>query len=478
MTQTSSTSTGPANDTGSGMQRGLQNRHIQMIALGSAIGTGLFLVSSSTIQAAGPIVLLAYVVAGAVLFLIMRLLGEMAVARPTSGSFSDYAHTYLGRTAGFVIGWNCWFTCIVVSMLELTAIGSFVEFWFPGLPHWVSAAIALTAITAVNLIHVSAFGEFEFWFTLIKVAAILAMIGLGVAIILGAGHYDVHGLDNLWSHGGFAPYGVHGLLLSLVGVTFTFAGIEVLGITAGEAKRPELSIPKAVNQVPIRILMFYVGAIGIMLIIWPWNRVGTDGSPFVLMLSGLGIGGAATLLNIVVITAALSVYNSMAYSSARLMHSLAKKRQAPALFTRINRQGVPVPGLLVNSAVTAVVVVLNYCFPGRLLMILVAITLSAEIITWSSIALSHLRFRKAVALDAASGRAFKAPFQPYSNYLCLAYFVLVVVLMAQIPDFRKGAIALPLWLTVLIMASFAQRRFTRRVPAQDESSETASIAQI
>ncbi|MER7792946.1 amino acid permease [Streptomyces sp. NPDC097640] len=458
----------PTTSAGSPMERGLRNRHIQMIALGSAIGTGLFLISGSTIQTAGPIVLLAYVVAGVILFLIMRMLGEMAVTRPTSGSFSDYAHEFLGRSAGFVVGWNWWFTCIVVSMLELTAAGTFMEFWFPSLPTWVTAAVALVVITGVNLIHVSAFGEFEFWFTLIKVAAVVAMIVFGVAIISGAGHYDVHGLENLWSHGGFTPHGLSGLLLSLVAVTFTFGGIESLGATSGEAQNPESTIPKAINQVILRILLFYVGAIGVMLVIWPWNKVGTDGSPFVLMLSSLGIGGAATLLNIVVVTATLSVFNTMVYSNARVLHSLSDRRQAPAFFARTNHRGVPVTGLLINSGVTAVVVLLNYLFPGRLLLVLVAIILSAELITWGSIALSHLRFRM-----AGQHSSFKAPFHPYSNYLCLAYFAMIAVLMTRIPDFRAGAIALPLWLGGLIAASFIHHRYARR-PEEKEATAAAA----
>ena len=450
------TNTGPAQ-----MQRGLQNRHIRMIGLGSAIGTGLFLVSGSTVQAAGPAVLLAYMLAGAVIFLIMRMLGEMAVARPVAGSFSEYAREHCGPIVGFMVGWNWWMTCIVVSMLELTAVGTFMNFWFPGLPHWVTAAIALVLITVVNLIHVSAFGEFEFWFTLIKVAAVVAMIVFGVAIVLGAGNYDATGVSNLWDRGGFAPNGITGLMLSLVAVTFTFGGIESLGTTAGEAKDPTRSIPKAVNGVIARILVFYVGAIGVMLMIWPWDRVGVDGSPFVLMLDGLGIGGAAALLNVVVLVAALSVYNTMVYSNARVLHGMAATKQAPALLARTNHRGVPVTGIVINSAITAIVVLLNYLFPGQLLMVLVAIILSAEIITWSTITISHLRYRRA---NGHTG-TFRSPLHPYTNYLVLAYLAGVVVLMTQLPDFRAGAIALPLWLVALLAAALVYRKINRRQKA-------------
>jgi phenylalanine-specific permease len=430
-----------------------------MIAMGSAIGTGLFLISASTVRTAGPVVLTAYVVAGVIIFFIMRMLGEMAVDRPVPGSYSTYAHDYIGKPAGFVTGWNWWFTCIVVSMLELTATGVFMQYWFPHLPTWVTALVALVAIAAVNLIRVSAFGEFEFWFSVIKVTAIVAMIVLGIALIVGLGHHHAIGISNLWSYGGFAPKGLSGWLLSLVAVTFTFGGVESLGTTAGEVKDPARTIPKAINRVIYRILIFYVGAIGIMLIIWPWTRIGLDGSPFVLILAGLGIGGAAFVLNIVVVTATLSVYNTMIYSNARVLYGLAKNGQAPAFLARTNRQGVPVAGLLVNTAITGLVVLFNYLFPGKLITPLVSIILGAEFITWGAITIAHLRFRK----TAEAGQlTFKSPWYPYSNYLCLAYFVLVFVLMYFAPGFRTGFYVFPAWLVGLCIVGVATQRYTGR----------------
>lgn len=453
------------------MHRGLKNRHIQMLSLGSAIGTGLFLVSGTTIQTAGPVVLLGYVLAGTIIFAMMRMLGEMAVAQPVSGSWSAYAHEYISPTAGFISGWNWWFTCIVVSMLELVAAGEFMDFWFPGLPHWITAAIALVTFTAINLINVKAFGEFEFWFTLVKVIAVVAMIALGIAIIFGVGNYEPTGLSNLWAHGGFAPMGLGGFMLSLVAVTFTFGGITSLGTAAGETDNPGKNIPLAINQVIIRILIFYVGAIGVMLIIWPWNQVGMEGSPFVLMLVGLGIGGAATLLNVIVLIAALSVLNTMTYSNARVLHSLAQGGQAPAILARTNDRGVPAVGLMVNSSIVAVVVVLNLIFPGQLLMILVSVILGSELITWSTVVISHLRFRR----NNPPG-AFTAPLFPIANYVCLAFFLMIYILMTMISDFRPGAVALPIWLAILVAASFLQRRLTgtKAAPVFDDSVEGVS----
>jgi len=438
------------------MHRELKNRHLQMISLGSAIGTGLFLISGTSVQTAGPIVLVGYAIAGIVLYAVMRMLGEMAVAHPVAGSWSAYAREYLGKPAGFIAGWNWWYVCVVVCMVELTAASEFMAFWFSGLPRWITTAACLVLITAANTINVKAFGEFEFYFTLIKVTAVIAMIGLGIAIILGAGDYHVHGLQNLWAHGGFAPKGLGAFMISLVAITFSFGGIESLGTAAGEVEEPARNIPRAINQVLLRILVFYVGAIGVMLIIWPWDQVGTEGSPFVLMLVGLGIGGAATLLNVVVLTAALSVANVMTYSNARVLYDLAASGQAPRFLAHTNKQGVPVRALLLNSGFVAVAVLLNVVLPGKALVLLIPIVVGAELITWSIIALSHLRFR---AREGAG--VFKTPLSPITNYLCLGYFVLIYILMTQDPASHAGAIALPLWFCGLLIVGFLLNRVRR-----------------
>jgi L-asparagine transporter-like permease len=269
------------------------------------------------------------------------------------------------------------------------------------------------------------------------------------------------GLSNLWSHGGFAPKGVTGWLLSLVAVTLTFGGIESLGTAAGEAKNPARTITKAVNRVIYRILIFYVGAIGIILIIWPWDRVGINGSPFVLILGGLGIGGAAFVLNVVVVTASLSVYNTVTYSSARMLYGLAQNRQAPAFLARTNRRGVPVTALLVDSAVISLVILFNYLFPGKLISPLAAVLLGTEFITWGSIALSHLRFRK-VTRECSAQLTFRAPGYPYSNYLCFAYFFMVFVLMFFAPGYRTGFYTFPVWLIGLYIVALAHQKYTKR----------------
>ncbi|QGU08661.1 Phenylalanine-specific permease [Corynebacterium occultum] len=471
----------------SGLKRGLKARHLQMIALGSSIGTGLFLGSGASITLAGPAVLLGFILAGTIIFLIMRMLGEMAVAHPVSGSFSFYARKFIGPIAGFITGWNWWFTCIVVGMLELTAAGAFMDFWFPGHPHWVTALVCLLVITAINLIHVGAFGEVEFWMSMIKVVALIAMIVLGFCLVLGVGPNPAIGFSNLWAHGGFSPTGLGGFMLSLVAVTFTFGGVVSIGTAAGEVENPTRNIPKAINSVIFRVIVFYVGGVGIMLLLWPWNQIDATTSPFVSVLVGLGIGGAAIMLNVVVLAAALSVFNTMTYSGARMLRDLALNGQAPPFFTHTTRRGLPLRALLFNSGLMGGAVLLNFLFQGQLLFALMAIILAAEIISWSAIAISHLRFRAQLRREGQTS-AYRSPFSPLANYLCLAFFALLLVLMGFLPDYRIALFALPLWIMTLALIwlgqQFHQRRHSTVVAEQapkscpDELAARSTVSQL
>lgn len=448
------------NSDNNGMQRGLKNRHIQMIALGGAIGTGLFYGSAQTIQLVGPAITLSYIIGGIIIFMIMRMLGEMAVDEPVSGSFSYYAYKYWGEFPGFLSGWNYWFNYIIVSMAELTAVGIYINYWWPDVPHWVSALVFLVVITLLNLIEVKMYGELEFWFAIVKVVAIIGMIVLGLAMIftgIGTGGTPI-GFENLWIHGGFMPNGVWGLLLSLVIVMFSFGGIELIGITAGEADNPKKSIAQAVNQVMWRILIFYIGALTILMIIYPWNKVGLDGSPFVQIFSKMGIPAAATILNVVVLTAALSVYNSGIYSNARMLYGLAQQGNAPQLFAKLNDKGVPVAGVLVSSACTLVAVVLNYLVPGKVFTYLIAVAVLAAVISWIVIIIANLKFRAAKGEDADK-LEFKVPWHPYSNYVCLAFMIMLVGLMLQIDDMKLSVYIMPLWLVALWLGFKAKKNY-------------------
>ncbi|HJV16880.1 MAG TPA: amino acid permease [Bacillales bacterium] len=428
------------------LKRGLKNRHIQMIALGGAIGTGLFYGSAGAIKLTGPSIMLAYLIGGIAIFLIMRMLGEMSVDEPVAGSFSHYANKYWGEFAGFVSGWNYWFTYIIVSMAELTAVGIYINFWWPDVPHWVSALVFLVLITLANLMNVKMYGEFEFWFAIIKVVAIIGMIILGIVLIFSGLGGKATGFSNLWAHGGFMPNGTWNFMLSLVVVMFSFGGIELIGITAGEADNPKKTIPKAINQVMWRILIFYVGALAVMMVIYPWNKVGDSGSPFVEIFSKMGITSAAIILNIVVLTAALSVYNSSIYSNARMLYSLAQQGNAPKMFMKLNKKGTPVTGVLVSSTLTLVAVVVNFLAPENVFMYFMSIATIALIITWTMIIVANLKFRKA---KAGQRLEFKTPWHPISNYACLAFMVLLLVLMTQIPDMKLAVYILPVWLLIL-----------------------------
>ncbi|WP_174275437.1 amino acid permease [Desulfosporosinus orientis] len=434
------------------LKRSLKNRHIQMIALGGAIGTGLFYGSGTSIQLVGPGITLSYLIGGVAVFFIMRALGEMSVDEPVSGAFSHYAYRYWGDFAGFFSGWNYWFCYVVVSMAELSVVGVYINYWFPKVPTWISALICLILITVVNLINVKAFGEFEFWFSLIKVAAIVAMILFGLLIIFfGFGNSgEAIGLSNLWAHGGFLPHGLWGLLLSLVIVMFSFGGVELIGITAGEADQPKESIPKAINQVVWRILLFYVGALLILTIIYPWNLVGTTGSPFVEIFSAIGIPAAAGILNVVVLTAALSTYNSGLYSNGRMIHNLALHGSAPKLFATLSKAGAPVYGVAFSSGLTLIAVILNFLVPGKVFMYLMSVATMAAILNWIMILITQLKFRQSkVAAKEGEKLSFKLPFCPISNYVTLAFLGVVIILMAYIPDMVYSLYIGPVWILIL-----------------------------
>lgn len=436
------------------LKRGLKNRHIQMIALGGAIGTGLFYGSATTIKQTGPSISLAYVFGGIVIFFIMRALGEMSVDNPVSGAFSHYAYENWGQFPGFLSGWNYWFNYIVVSMAELSVVGVYVNYWLPSIPTWLSALVFLIAVTAVNLISVKLYGEFEFWFAIVKVVAIIALIVLGILMIftgIGNGGQPT-GFSNLWKNGGFFPHGIKGLLFSLVMVMFSFGGVELIGITAGEADDPTKSIPKAINQVVFRILIFYIGALGVMMTIFPWNKLGESGSPFVEIFSKIGIPAAAGILNVVVLTAAVSAYNSGLYSNGRMLHSLALQGNAPKTLAKVSKTGTPIVGVLVSSAITLISVVLTYFAPGKVFSYLISIATIAGIINWTMIIITQLKFRKSKSPKEVDKLHFKLPLFPISSYICLAFMALVVVLMAIMPDYRIAVIIGPIWILLLFIA--------------------------
>ncbi len=439
------------------LQRSLKNRHIQLIALGGAIGTGLFLGSAGVLQSAGPSMLLGYAIAGLIAFLIMRQLGEMIVDEPVAGSFSHFAYRYWGGFAGFLSGWNYWALYVLVGMAELTAVGKYIQFWWPQVPTWASALVFFGLINAVNLASVKTFGEAEFWFAIVKVAAVLGMIVLGLWLLLSGEGGAQARLDNLWARGGFFPHGARGLLMALAFIMFSFGGLELVGITAAEASEPQKVIPRAINQVVYRILIFYVGALGVLLCLYPWDELlaslaaGGDpyaSSPFVKIFALLGSDLAANVLNFVVLTAALSVYNSGVYCNSRMLYGLAEQGNAPRLFLRVDRRGVPVAAIGASALVTLLCVLVNYGLPQGALELLMSLVVAALVINWAMISLTHLRFRACLRREGRQTR-FRALAYPLGNYACLAFMLLIVGVLWQLPETRASVYAMPAWLLLL-----------------------------
>lgn len=451
------------------LQRGLKNRHIQLIALGGAIGTGLFLGSAGVLRSAGPSMILGYAIGGLIAFLIMRQLGEMIVEEPVAGSFSHFAHKYWTPYAGFLSGWNYWVLYVLVGMAELTAVGKYVQFWWSEVPTWVTAAAFFVLINLINLVNVKTFGETEFWFAIIKVGAIIGMIALGLYLLLSGKGGEQASFSNLWSHGGFFPNGVGGMVMALVIIMFSFGGLELVGITAAEASDPKTVIPKAINQVVYRILIFYIGALSVLLALYPWDillkTLGSagdpySGSPFVQIFSLIGSDTAAHILNFVVLTAALSVYNSGVYCNSRMLYGLAEQGDAPRVLMTVNRRGVPVLAIAVSALVTMLCVLVNYLLPQTALELLMSLVVAALLINWAMISLAHLKFRKAMA-EQGIEPSFKAFWSPFSNYLCLAFVALIAAIMLSMPGLRTSIFVMPLWV-LFIWICFQLRLVSRR----------------
>ena len=439
------------------LKRGLKNRHIQLIALGGAVGTGLFLGIAQTIRMAGPSVLLGYAIAGVIAFFIMRQLGEMVVEEPVAGSFSHFANRYWGPFAGFMSGWNYWVLYVLVSMAELTAVGIYIQYWWPEVPAWLSAAIFFVAINAINLTHVKVYGELEFWFSIVKVAAIISMIAFGCYLLFSGHGGPAATVANLWQDGGFFPNGITGLVMAMAVIMFSFGGLELVGITAAEADEPHKTIPKATNQVIYRILLFYVGSLAVLMSLYPWRNVVEGGSPFVLIFHAIDSNIVANALNLVVLTAALSVYNSCVYCNSRMLFGLSVQGNAPKFLARVSKRGVPVNSLLLSGIITSLVVVLNYLLPHEALGLLMALVVVTLLLNWIMICMAHLKFRAAQRRKGRESK-FKALLAPASNYFCIAFLGLILALMCTIDGMRLSAILLPVWILFLFIAFKLLRR--------------------
>jgi aromatic amino acid transport protein AroP len=454
------------------LKRGLQNRHIQLIALGGAIGTGLFLGIGPAAVLAGPSVILGYALAGIIAFFIMRQLGEMVVEEPVSGSFSHFANKYWGTFAGYASGWNYWILYILVSMSELTAIGIYVHFWWPEIPLWTSSLFFFIVINALNLTSVKVYGEVEFWFSIVKVVAIITMIIFGSYLLFSGTGGEQASIQNLWNDGGFFPKGIvstdgsggfQGLLAAMALIMFSFGGLELIGITAAEAEQPEKTIPKATNQVIYRILIFYVGALVILFSLSPWKNITTDSSPFVMVFESLkgfqfSLMGKtvyftsliANALNIIVLTAALSVYNSCVYSNSRMLFGLAEQGNAPSFLSKLNKNSAPINAILISSIFVAICIIINKVMPEKALEILMSLVVSSLIINWLMISITHLKFRRSKDADHFKTK-FPSYIYPLSNYICLVFLLGILVIM-WITGLKISVELIPVWILLLYVS--------------------------
>lgn len=453
------------------LNRGLKARHIQMIALGGTIGVGLFMGSTSTIQWTGPSVMLAYAISGIFIFFIMRAMGEMLYVEPSTGSFATFGHKYIHPLAGYMTAWSNWFQWVIVGMSEIIAVGAYMKFWFPDLPAWIPGIIAIVILGAANLISVKSFGEFEFWFAMIKIVTIILMIIAGVGLIffgLGNGG-DAIGLSNLWKNGGFFTGGWSGFFFALSLVVGAYQGVELIGITAGEAEDPKKTLTSAIQSIIWRILIFYIGAIFIIVTVYPWDELTSIGSPFVVTFAKVGITAAAGIINFVVITAAMSGCNSGIYSAGRMLYTLGVNGQAPKYFTKISNNGVPLFGTIGVLIGLIIGVILNYIAPENLFVYVYSASVLPGMIPWFVILISHIQFRKAKGAEL-DNHPFKMPFAPFTNYLTIAYLILVLIGMWFNEDTRISLIVGVIFLVIVVICFYAFG-IGKRIPVDAQTND-------
>ncbi|NUU63727.1 amino acid permease [Paenibacillus agri] len=433
------------------LKRELANRHVQLIAIGGTIGTGLFLGSGKAIQQAGPSIMITYLIVGIAVFFVMRALGELLLSKAGYQSFTDIAEDYLGPRAAFITGWTYWFCWIMTAMADVIAVGIYVNYWFD-IPQWVPAIVCLIILLGLNLLTVKNFGELEFWFALIKVITILALIGIGVVLLIMGLKTDAGSVTvrNLWEHGGFFPNGASGFLFSFQMVVFAYVGVELVGVSAAETSNPEKNIPSAINKIPLRILFFYVGALFVLLCINPWTELSPAESPFVRTFSLIGIPIAAGIINFVVLTSAASACNSGMFSTSRILYSLSKKNQASPHFAKLNKNHVPGNSLFISTLVISVGTLLSKIIPGQAFGIVTTISAICFIWVWGVVLVCHIKYKK-TRPDLQAKSKFKAPFTPAINYAVLTLFAVILIIMLFAEETRPALLFTPLWFILLFI---------------------------
>lgn len=445
-----------------GLQHSLRQRHMTMIALGGVIGAGLFVGSGVLIQSAGPAAVLSFLITGVLVVLVMRMLGEMAVALPAVGSFYEYARlawgetTEAGNLAGFVIGWMYWYFWVIVVALEAVAGATLIQFWLPDVPSWILSLGLMVLLTATNLISVKSFGEFEFWLASIKVAAIVVFLFLGTLFVLGLWPAETPGFTNLFAHGGFAPNGIAPILTGAVAATGFYFGAEIVTIAAAECAEPKKAVARATNSVITRVLVFYVGSVLLVVAIVPWNSPAIA-TPYVSALAAMGVPGVAQIMNAVVLTAVLSALNSGIYASSRMVFALTRRGDAPQGLAKLSRNGVPVRAILFGTLFGYASVVMSYVSPDRVFAFLVNSYGTVAIFVYLLIAVSQLRLRARLEQEAPERLQVRMWAYPYLTYVAIFGMVGIVLAMAVLPDQRMPLALGVASLAVLLVAYLVRR---------------------
>ncbi|MET8248445.1 amino acid permease [Streptomyces sp. NPDC005202] len=464
---------------GSGLQAGLKNRHLSMIAIGGVIGAGLFVGSSSGIATAGPGILLSYALVGMLVVLVMRMLGEMSAANPTSGSFSAHADRALGSWAGFSIGWLYWFFWVVVLAVEATAGAKILEGWIPAVPQWGWALIVMVVLTATNLVSVGSYGEFEFWFAGIKVVAIGAFIVIGALAVFGVlpgVHSDKAGLGNLTGHGGFLPHGPGAILTGVLLVVFSFMGSEIATLAAGESEDPQRAVTKSTNSIIWRIAVFYLGSILVVVSLLPWNDKSiTEKGSYVAALDSLGIAHAGQIMNFIVLTSVLSCLNSGLYTASRMAFSLGERGDAPKAFARTNSRGVPMAAIIVSVVFGFVAVFFNYKFPDSVFLFLVNSSGAVALFVWLVICFSQLRMRRIIQAEAPEKLIVKMWLYPYLTWAtaALIVFVLGYMLTDTEHDGRETMLLSLLVAAIVLVIAVVKQKLGGRVAVRAEAEKVS-----
>ena len=440
-----------------GLQKELSAGQMAMIAIGGAIGTGLFLGSGFAIGLAGPSVLVSYAIGGLIALLLMGCLAEMTVAHPTSGSFGAYAEHYIGPWAGFIVRYVYW-SCVVLAVgTEVTAIGVYMAYWFPGSPQWLWVVLFSALLIMVNAMSVKAFGFVEYWFSMVKIVAIVLFILIGAYVVFGSRPAGI-GLDNYAVQGGFFPKGVWGTWVAVVVAIFSYMSVETIAVAAGEAKDPERAVTGAFRATMLRLAVFYLASIALMLAIVPWNATNADKSPFVKVMEIIGIPGAAAVINFVVLIAALSAMNSLLYIATRMMFSLSRAGHAPKRFGRIRSNGVPVDALAISCAGIAIATALSVVAPEQSFALMMAIAMFGGLFTWFMIFTTHWFFRRRWVKEGRPGPGFRMWGFPWLTLLGAGLVLAILVTTYFTPMFRLTLLVGLPFLAVLVVVYLAWYR--------------------